>query len=194
MEKLTSDLLRQHFNATFFEESLPDNLKPSAVILLILFRNDELYLVFNKRSQFVEFHKGEICFPGGGRDDSDIDLRHTALRETNEEMGIEIDSIELIWSMRPTITRTGFAIQPYVGIIPDKYPYKPFTKEVEEIIEIPLSDLLNSENIRVRSSLTSNGTVTTYSYKHDSHLIYGATANILSQFLDEIKIIFKLEG
>ena len=77
MKKLPSDLLREHFAKTFFDEPLPDNLRPSAVVLPILFRENQIYIVFNKRSQFVEFHKGEICFPGGGKDDSDVDLTQT---------------------------------------------------------------------------------------------------------------------
>lgn len=193
MKKLPFDLLRDHFAKTFFDEPLPDNLRPSAVVLLVLLRDNEIYIVFNKRSQFVEFHKGEICFPGGGKDDTDVDLKHTALRETKEEMGIDINSVELIGTMTPTVTRTGFAIKPYVGIIPDKYPYKPFIREVEEIIEIPISHLLNPENIRIESSLTINGIDTIFSYKYDKHLIYGATARILSQFLEQIEIIFELE-
>tara|TARA_Y100000590_G_scaffold470304_2_gene663479 strand:+ start:16193 stop:16801 length:609 start_codon:yes stop_codon:yes gene_type:complete len=193
MKKLPSDLLREHFAKTFFDEPLPDNLRPSAVVLPILFRENQIYIVFNKRSQFVEFHKGEICFPGGGKDDSDVDLTQTALRETKEEMGIDTDSINLIGTMTPTVTRTGFAIKPYVGIIPDNYPYKPFIREVEEIIEVPISHLLNSENIRIETTLTINGLETTFSYKYDSHLIYGATARILSQFLEQLEIIFDLE-
>ena len=158
-------------------------LKQSAVLLLSYPKQGQYHVLFNKRTDKVEFNKGEICFPGGGVDPGDKDLVATALRETHEEMGVLPEDVTVLGVMDETTTRTGFVIRPYVGTIPYPYRFHLSTGEVAEVLEVPVSWLLNSDNVRVETE-PPHGEAPATSYSYGDHLIYGATARILHQFLE----------
>ncbi len=160
------------------------NLRPSAVCLLLYPKNGEYCIMFNKRTEEVEFNKGDMCFPGGGKDPEDIDLAATALRETHEEMGIKPEDITILGELDDTATMAGFFIHPFVATIPYPYQFKPSSIEVAEVIEVPLSHLLDRRNLREETRVLPNGQqTTTLAYATGPHLVYGATARILGQFL-----------
>lgn len=158
-------------------------LKPSAVLLLLYSKHGEYHVLFNKRTHKVEFNKGEICFPGGSMDPVDKDLVATALRETHEEMGVLPKDVTVLGELDETTTRAGFVIRPYVGTIPYPYRFHPSPAEVAEVLEVPVSWLLNSDNVRVETE-SHHGEAPATSYSYGGHLIYGATARILRQFLE----------
>ena len=158
--------------------------KTSAVLLLLYPKGGEYCILFNKRSDEVEFNKGEICFPGGGKDPDDPDLSATALRETYEEMGVRPEDATILGELDDTTTRAGFIIHPFVGTIPYPYPFQPSSAEVAEVLEVPISTLLDTRNVREEMRVQSEGQVVrARSYVYNRHLIYGATARILQQFL-----------
>ncbi len=140
-------------------------------------------VLLNKRTDRVEHHKGEISFPGGARDPEDVTILDTALRETEEEMGIKREDVEVICQLDQVSTRSGFAITPFVGTIPPSYPFSESNIEVAEILEIPLAELLDPVNRREQSSIRDGGLSIDYSYAYEEHLVWGATARILTQFL-----------
>ena len=152
-------------------------LKLSAVLVLLYRTHSGYVVMFNKRTQKVEFNKGEICFPGGGMDKSDDSLLATALRETHEEMGISPVDIDLLGELDETTTRTGFVIKPFLGTIPYPYQFNPNDDEVEEVLEVPVTTLLDPRNVSEVDWAHSR----LYNYKH--HQIYGATARILEQMI-----------
>ncbi len=158
-------------------------LKPSAVMLLLYPKQGEYHVLFNKRTHKVEFNKGEICFPGGGVDPVDKDLVATALRETYEEMGVLPEDVTVLGEMDETTTRTGFVIRPFVGTIPYPYRFHPSPAEVAEVLEVPVSWLLNGDNVGVETE-SRHGEAPATSYSYGDQLIYGATARILRQFLE----------
>ena len=150
-----------------------------AAVLLLLYRKDGEYAVlFNKRTHKVEFNKGEICFPGGGMDDGDAGPMETALRETHEEMGISPASVTVLGELDETTTRAGFVIRPFVGTIPYPYEFRPSEDEVEEVLEVPVSSLMDRRNVEDADWAHSKV------YSFGEHQIFGATARILEQFLD----------
>lgn len=155
-------------------------LRRSAVLLLLYCKDGEYAVLFNKRTQKVEFNKGEICFPGGGMDDGDADLMETALRETHEEMGIGPASVTVLGELDETTTLAGFVIRPFVGTIPYPYEFRPNEDEVAEVLEVPVSSLLDTRN--VEDAHWAHSKV----YSFAEHKIFGATARILEQFLDAI--------
>lgn len=165
---------------------LPDpDLKDSAVLLLLYPKDGEYCVLFNKRSMEVEFNKGEMCFPGGAKDPEDEDLAFTACREAFEEMGIRTHDVAILGELDETSTRAGFRIHPFVGTIPYPYDFKPSTIEVAEVVEVPLSVLMDSRNARDETRVLPDGRrMPTKSYAYGEHLIYGATARILRQFLE----------
>ena len=159
------------------------SLTPAAVMLLLYPRNGEYCVLLNKRSEEVEYHKGEISFPGGARDPEDDDSLDTALRETEEEMGISRTDVRVLGRLDDIATNSGFGVNVYVGTIPYPYPFKPSALEIAEVLEVPINVLQDSTSIRVDTFWGADQTQTSYSYAYDGHLIFGATARILRQFL-----------
>ena len=148
------------------------SLTPASVLLLLYPKDGEYCVLLNKRSQLVEHHKGEISFPGGARDPVDRDSLDTALRETEEEMCIDRSDVTILGEMDE------------VGTIPYPYAFNPSVGEIAEVLEIPLTDLNEPLNHRVETRLDDGAPVTSRSYAYNEHLVFGATAKILQQFLE----------
>ena len=164
---------------------LPDpTLKDSAVLLLLYPKEGEYCVLLNKRSMEVEFNKGEMCFPGGSKDPEDADLVATALRESEEEMGIRPKDIIILGELSETNTGAGFRIHPYVGTIPYPCIFTPSGIEIAEVVEVPVAHLMDPRNyvedMRMRNGVLTRMTTFTY----NEHRIFGATARILRQFLE----------
>ena len=113
-------------------------------------------------------------------DEGDAGLMETALRETHEEMGISPASVTVLGELDETTTRAGFVIRPFVGTIPYPYEFRPSEDEVAEVLEVPVSSLLDSRNVEDADWAHSKV------YSYGEHKIFGATARILEQFLDSI--------
>ena len=154
----------------------------SSAVLLPLFRKEgEYHVLLNKRTDLVEHHKGEICFPGGMQDPQDADHVATALREANEELGIDPRHVEVLGELDPVSTvATNIIIWPVVGFIPYPYRFTLSAAEVAETLEVPVSTLFDPAALRVEPSA---GRGIRYSYLHQSHVIWGATARILTQLI-----------
>jgi len=165
---------------------LIDEKRGLAAVLILLYRKEgEYYILFTKRTELVEYHKGQISFPGGARDEEDRDLSTTAIRESGEEIGIKAGDVEILGELDDVFTVTSnFVITPFVATIP--YPYKfeinPF--EVEELVEVPISVLLDRNNLREEVYLYEGKPLSVYYFQYKDRVIWGATARILKQFLD----------
>lgn len=155
---------------------------PAAVLLLLYERDGQEHLLFQVRSQEVEHHKGEISLPGGGRDPEDDSLLMTALRETEEEIGVQRGHIEIFGRLDDVVTRTNFAMSPFVGAItePGVYPFEIASIEMEQLLEVPVPFLLSGDGIEYMT--TPIGQMK--AYRHGEQLIFGATARVVTQFLD----------
>jgi 8-oxo-dGTP pyrophosphatase MutT (NUDIX family) len=158
---------------------------PSAVLLLLLEKDGEYHIVFTRRSENVEYHKGEISLPGGRVHPEDSDLLDTALREGTEEIGLVRDDVMILGGLDDTLTvSTGFVITPFVGVVSYPYPFQIDTDEVAELILVPLRALMDERCVRT-SQLTWDGKqITTYHFDYHGDIIWGATARIVKQFLD----------
>ena len=165
------------------------SLARAAVLLPLHVDAGEVHVLFTKRSELVEHHKGQISFPGGGYDAEDGDLRITALRETWEEIGVAQHHVDLMGQLDEMITVSNFLVRPFVGVItePGPYPYIHSEVEVAEIIEVPLPHLLDDTNVIAEPRVYQGREVTMYSYRYRHHVIWGATARILHQFLDLVR-------
>jgi len=163
------------------------SLTPAAVLLLMYPKDGEYCILLNKRSETVEHHKGEISFPGGAKDPGDRDYLDTALRESHEEMGIKPADVSVLGQLDDVTTRSGFKVQVYVGTITYPYDFKPSDIEIAEVLEVPLSVLRDPASLRVETRMEEGRKVNGLSYAYNGHLIYGATARILQQFLEVLK-------
>ena len=165
-----------------------DSLARAAVLLPLYESAGDTHVLFTVRSELVEHHKGQISFPGGMLDASDPDLWSTAVRETWEEIGIARDHVERIGQLDEMITISNFLVRPFVGRItePGPYPFVHSEVEVAEILEVPLRHLQDARNVLAEMRTYQGREIEAYSYRFGEHLIWGATARILKQFLDLI--------
>lgn len=160
------------------------SLLPAAVLLLLYPKNGEHCILLNKRTDEVEYHKGEISFPGGGKDAEDRDFLETALREANEEMGIRPEHVAVLGQLGDVTTESGFGVRVFVGTIPYPYPFIPSPIEIAEVLEVPVRDLLDPANRRIETRGADGKTAQATYYAYGEHLIFGATSRIVTQFLD----------
>lgn len=187
MGELTLDLIRETLSRRDQIAAAAEGLMPAAVMLLLYPKDGEFCVLLNKRSMTVEHHKGEMSFPGGARDPEDADFEETALRETEEEMGIARNDITILGRLDDNVTRSNFLVKVFVGTIPYPYEFKPSSHEIAEVVEIPLSVLRDPATLRWDSRIENGERVAVRSYGYRQHLVYGATAKILDQFLDTIE-------
>jgi 8-oxo-dGTP pyrophosphatase MutT (NUDIX family) len=164
-----------------------DGYTPSAVLIPLYEREGECYLVFTRRTEIVNHHKGQISFPGGGRHPEDRTLMDTAIRESWEEIGLNPQDAEVLGELDDIATyTTNFVISPFVAAIPYPYEFRASPYEVEEIIEVPLSVLLDKRNFSQEVVSLGDQLILQYFYRHGDQVIYGATARIVKQFLEVV--------
>jgi len=158
-----------------------------AAVLVPLFQKEgDCHLLFTKRSEQVKYHKGEISFPGGVVDEEDKELIHTALREADEEIGLKESDVQIIGLLDDIVTITEFIVTPIVGLFTYPYSFKVSEVEIAELIEVPLASLLDEDSFSEREIFRGGQNEIVYAYQYGKHIIWGATARILKQFLDLI--------
>jgi 8-oxo-dGTP pyrophosphatase MutT (NUDIX family) len=164
-----------------------DGLPQAAVLIALYTARDDLHVILTKRTDKVEHHKGEISFPGGARDSSDPDISFTALRESDEEIGLDPGHVRLVGRVDDLVTTSGFHVTAFVGEIDravSPYRWRPQVSEVAEVLEVPLRHLLDPGNL-VEVPRQRNGRLLLMeAYRFGDHLIWGATARMLANFLD----------
>ena len=160
--------------------------RTDAAVLVPLYVGDgQLHAVFTKRREDLRRHPGEISFPGGRYDEGEASLQATALREAEEEIGLPADAVEIIGALHPTPTiATGYAVYPFVGLIEPGHTWTPCAREVAEVIELPVTALL--EGYARRRLIRRGLPIRTDTYLVGEYLIWGATARILSDLFDRI--------
>jgi 8-oxo-dGTP pyrophosphatase MutT (NUDIX family) len=161
------------------------DLTPAAVLLPLILRAEPMVLL-TQRTDTLSRHAGQVAFPGGRADPEDISLVETALRETQEETGIEPAFVTVAGFLDAYETGTGYAILPVVGILSDGFALAPQVTEVARIFEVPLSFLLDPANRRKESREFMGTQRSFYSYTFDGHYIWGATAAMLINFGERI--------
>ena len=154
-----------------------------AAVLVPLY-GDPLTAVFTERRDDLTHHAGEISFPGGRQDEPDEDLRGTALREAEEEIGLPPAEVELVGALPPVGTFvTGYRIYPFVGMI-KRRAWTPQESEVAQVLEFSLRDLLAGHEMKrlIRKGVP----IKTPTYTVDGHLVWGATARIVQSLLERL--------
>lgn len=162
-------------------------LRRACVLILLIPDGEEFRILFSHRSPDLRVHSGQISFPGGGAEEGE-QLELAALRETEEEVGIPPDAVELIGRLDDVITRTGFVVAPFVGILRRTVEYVLHEVEVTHVYEVPLSVLLDRSNPEIRFLRYRDRTYPSYFYKHPPIEIWGLTARILKGFLDLVRL------
>lgn len=162
----------------------------SSVLILLYPHNNELNVVFMKRTMDNTPHSGQICFPGGRFEAGDNSLQDTALRETEEELGISATDIEIIGHLTPLqIQVSNMEVRPFVGVSYKKPLFKPNPREVEYLIEVRVKELLDPGIITRKVEYIRGDRIEFPYYNVRDNHIWGATAMILSEFLDILENI-----
>jgi 8-oxo-dGTP pyrophosphatase MutT (NUDIX family) len=155
-----------------------ENLRASAVLIPLFYNQGQCHVLFTERSDEVNFHKGQVCFPGGTQEPSDSSLLQTALREIEEEISLKAKDVEILGELDDSMTLTSnYVISPFVAFIPHPYPFQADGREIKGIFSVPLPFLMDEANFKQDS----------YAYEFEGHIIWGATARILRQFIDLLK-------
>jgi 8-oxo-dGTP pyrophosphatase MutT (NUDIX family) len=162
--------------------------KRSAVLILLYPKAGEDYVVFMRRTETVAHHKGQISLPGGGYEPDDQDLIHTALREANEELGIDPTRVEVLSAMSDVYARVSFfVITPVIARLKPgdegELTFRPNAEEVAEVIEVPLKALRDPSLHRTELRTRENITYQLHFYTYGPYEIWGATGRIIHEFL-----------
>jgi 8-oxo-dGTP pyrophosphatase MutT (NUDIX family) len=160
-------------------------LTEAAVLVPVFGKAGEYHILFTQRSDQVLHHKGQISFPGGARSEVDASLLDTALRESWEEIGLEAKDVEILGELDDTPTTTSsFNISPFVAFIPYPYQFTLNPYEIKKVFSVPVSALLRKANKKEEYSTSGNEVSVDYSYEYEGRVIWGATAQIVQQFLE----------
>lgn len=160
---------------------------PAAVLLLLYAHGGREHVLFQVRTQLVLHHKGEIGLPGGRRDPEDASLEATALRETHEEIGVDPAHVQMLGRLDDVATlSSNYAITPFVGAItrPGAYPFRTARREVSELLQVPLDHLRGEDAVEWAVRDVEGERIAERSFRYGEHLIWGATARMVGQYLD----------
>jgi len=175
--------LAQHDTQTLILRDVP--LSPAAVLVPLFEKEEDFHILLTKRTETVEYHKGQICFPGGGRHETDRDLKDTALRETFEEVGVKPEDVRVLGELDSIGTvSSNFLITPYVGVIPYPYEFQVSVDEIESLFEVPISELRDEKNYREEVYDLDGSIMTGFVFDYQGEVIWGATARILRQLIE----------
>ena len=171
--------IRDHTPAT-----VADAERWAGVLAPVLERDGDPYLLFTKRADHLGEHPGQMSFPGGGREPSDVDLEATARREGNEEIGLRDEETSIVGRLDDITTVTGYGIRPFVAEIPDR-EYDPDENEVAKIVVLSLADLTDLRNYESeRREHPHRGDVRLHFFHVDGYTVWGATGRLLVQLLE----------
>ncbi len=158
---------------------LSTDLKPAGVLIPITERASGLSVLLTERSAELTLHAGQVSFPGGRMEPDDPDIRHTALREAHEEVGIPPDRVEVAGYLKAMPTITGYAVTPVIGIVDAGQPLTLDPIEVEVAFEVPLKFLLDPANERAAMREVGGVPVPIVEFRYGGHRIWGATGSML---------------
>jgi 8-oxo-dGTP pyrophosphatase MutT (NUDIX family) len=157
------------------------------VLLLLYPQDDQLFFVLTRRTDTLNNHQGQISLPGGSQEPGET-LPDTAVRETNEELGIHLDGAELLGRLASLyIPPSDFEIHPFVAHLPTRPDFAPSPAEVAELIKVPLDSLLDTHIFRVETWTIRGVKVEVPFYLIEGHKIWGATAMVLSEMEQRLR-------
>ncbi len=159
-------------------------LRAAAVLVPLVQREDGLTLILTQRTPHLAAHAGQISFPGGALETGDADEQAAALRETEEEIGLAPDLVEILGRLDTYITRTGFRVVPFVGLIQPPFYLRPDPYEVAEVFEVPLSFFLDPPSLQRESRMFLGKERFFYAFPYGNRYIWGATAGMLLNLRD----------
>ena len=155
------------------------NFLEASVLIPVLTFKKNLEILLTKRSTNLKNHSGQIAFPGGKKEKFDSSPIETALRETEEEVGLSQHLVEIVASLPTHKTATGFKIRPYIGIISQPFEETLRCGEVDEVFTVPFDHILNEKNFSIQTRKWNGSQRKYYAVPYGPYYVWGATARIL---------------
>lgn len=171
---------------------MPDAARPkraAAVLVPFVARESGLQLLFTQRAGTLRQHAGQISFPGGGVDESDVDVVAAALRETDEETGIAAEGIEPFGFLDRLDTVSGYCVTPVAAFLGSNYSIRLHSDEVDEVFEVPLDFILDPSNLQREHVLWRGRERDIFAFHWQQRRIWGVTAAILKNLLDRLEAV-----
>ena len=160
-----------------------EELKKAAVLIAVT-DGSEPELIYTLRSNKVGTHGGEVSFPGGMYEEEDGDLKFTALRESEEETGLDISKVDLLGSTDTVVSRFNISVTPYVGLVPEDVVLNDSSEEIEACFRVPVKFLLEDKRHRNDEINRDGDKFFMPAYEYDSYIIWGLTAMMTVDFLN----------
>jgi 8-oxo-dGTP pyrophosphatase MutT (NUDIX family) len=158
--------------------------REAAIVVPVVTRSSGAGILFTKRADHLSDHPGQMAFPGGGREPDDEDLLGTALREANEEIGLDPKAVHIVGRLDDIRTVTNYSVRPFVGRIPDR-EYVPNDEEVAEVVVLPVAELTDLDNYESEHRDHPHyGEIRLHFFYVDGYTVWGATARMLVQLLE----------
>jgi len=188
--KLISALKKHGEGTVFSEPDMETSTDPrcAAVLIPIFWFGEEWHIVYTRRTDKVDTHKGQVSFPGGACDPGETTPAQTALREAEEEVGLHPDDVRVLGQLNPMITITSFRVSPVVGVIPWPYTFRVGSDEVARVFTMPIS-FLKDKNNRWEFKLPGRKYGLIVYHPFDGELLWGATAIMTDIFLKVLELI-----
>lgn len=163
-------------------------LTPAAVLFPIVLRGTSgPTVLLTRRTEHLKDHPGQISFPGGRVEAGDHSPAHTALRETEEEIGLRSEAIEIIGYLPDYLTVTGFRVTPVVALVTPPFELNPDAEEVAEVFEVPLAFLMDVANHQTRSVFFRGRDRTYLAMPYQDYFIWGATAGMIASLANRLR-------
>lgn len=188
-EKLISAWNKNGDNAALNENENPNDKEPrcAAVLISLAWFGDEWHLLYTRRTDKVETHKGQVSFPGGACDPGEETPEQTALREADEEIGLHPQDVRILGRLAPMITISDFRVTPVVGVVPWPYAFRVGNTEVARVFTMPLTWLADRSN-RWEFKLPGRKYGLIVYHPFDGELLWGATAIMTDTFMKVLEI------
>ena len=159
-------------------------MRDAAVLVPTYEQDGREFVVLTVRADVLTHHSNQVAFPGGAKDKIDKSLWDTALRETQEELGLDPKAIQLLKELGQQITPTGFRVSPFVGriMLPEIWNFN--TNEIAEVFSVPLDHLRNKSNLEIEQTCYQGQQLMDPHFFYRSHVIWGMTGRVLYEFLE----------
>jgi 8-oxo-dGTP pyrophosphatase MutT (NUDIX family) len=184
---LKSVLKTELLPTEIWQASGHDEFRPAAVLVPLFWKEQELHVLLTKRSEKLKHHSGQVSFPGGGFEESDITIRQAAIRETEEEIGITDEFINVVGYLDDVETISGFYVTPFVSILKSDFAITMNEDEVSEVFSVPLNFFIDESNCQHKTAFYKGKNVKYYVYDHDKYTIWGVTAEIIVKLVKKLK-------
>ncbi len=173
----------------YSESQLSRGVEPrcAAVLVPLIDFGDEWQVLFTRRTEILDSHKGQVSFPGGACEPGEATPEQTALREAEEEIGLRPTDVRLLGRLNPMLTITGFRVTPVVGVLPWPYTFRVSNIEVGRVFTIPLLWLADGRNYWEFARPGSDLRLIAY-HPYDGELLWGATARMTQTLLQALKL------